>query len=1486
MKTTVEGTYGHLELVSNGDGTWSYKYVLDANRDQAIQGLAVGETKPETFTVTATNAKGESITQTISVTIQGTNDAPVIDVQSSALKGAVKAGVFEKEGETSDTEHPGVVFTGSVKGTDIDHAADGSETDTLTYYFIKVDASGQPLKDAQGNFILTTVLDTKYGSFIIDPATGAYTYKFDQARFGSEDLTGKSDSAQVIAVDIHKAQSEPALITIELESAGSGGTGPDIEKLLGDSDLAGTAKEDGGTAPSSDATNPTQSFTGQLNAVREPGESSDVTPERVFSLVDADGNNPVQTRIDGEYGFITIDPSTGKWTYTLYNDSDAVQKLGEGQTVQEKPFYIALDGKLLMKNDGSPITIDITVKGTNDAPEITGHTNISLTEEVGGAYAGIVTGRVNAVDKDNFVDSSGTPDGTDQDRLTYTITDADGKPLTVTDGHSVRLRYGTVSINANGEYTYTVGGGTDTLGHLPLGSVAEDDFYVTVTDPHGAKVTQKIDVTINGVNHAPTVTPGAALEVTEDAANTVVSSSAGNVSMTDDKNGNALSFSTDETGNNKVQLIKDAEGYGTLQLKSDGSYTFTLNNQSDKVQGLGADETVTRTFTFWVHDREGGATQVSIAVNIHGTNDQPIASVDRVIVMNEGGNSGSTGITASDADTNDTLSFGFSAEAVAKHNEEHPNNLWTINDNGTLSTEYGTYRIDTSGGKPTVVFEIDNTADAVIALADKQLVQQTIKVDVKDSSGAANNTATVDVTVNIQGENSAPVHLVLSEAANSTPLPEDSGGTFTGKARALDLDTEAKPFYGFLVEGKIVQSVSGTYGTITIDKTTGEYTYTLNASASNATLNALAQGDKASDSFQIVAIDATDPAKISSPQTVTVNIEGQNDAPVITGYQNLSLSELSGSSTGTVSATDVDSNEQERLRYTVTDEDGKALTVIDGQVQLRYGTVTIDANGKYTYTLGGGRETLDHLPSGSVAEDDFYVTVTDPQGATDIQKIDVTINGVNHAPTVIAGTALEITEDACLVVASGEGNTSITDDKDGASLFFSTDKTGTNRVQELADPEGYGTLRLNSDGSYAFTLNNESGKVQALGADKTETRTFTFWAHDQEGGATQVSIDVKIHGTNDAPEILAVATPDGQHGTLVFSDVDAGDTHRVTFNGLSDSDGSALEVDLNAAMGSVDAYAGGERIGSLSLTYNAETHTFGYAFTPDAEYQASFAGDKEHTFTLSVTDGSSSVGSSQFSIAVAGTAEPDTPPSVPLPGEGEGDDASGSGAGTTDGVPGSGGEPGTDDGSDSTQDGTTHQPQDPAVAGSGMESGGPEHTGTGEHPTPEAPSGSNTTETGSGEDGGTLAPDGGTGAGSADSGQHDPSPSLPASLFSNDEDMPATPLAAPLAPQEGTSGGEASPNVPLHELGNELFGDGGVLELDSPPHSASANTEPGGVPVGLSEPGSMPGVPSAEPLDNNGLHEIVGGSPIVTETGSENDLTHQIAASQVQNGNG
>ena len=168
----------------------------------------------------------------------------------------------------------------------------------------------------------------------------------------------------------------------------------------------------------------------------------------------------------------------------------------------------------------------------------------------------------------------------------------------------------------------------------------------------------------------------------------------------------------------------------------------------------------------------------------------------------------------------------------------------------------------------------------------------------------------------------------------------------------------------------------------------------------------------------------------------------------------------------------------------------------------------------------------------------------------------------------------------------------------------------------------YGNLALAGDGSFTYSLDNESTSVQSLAAGQTVTDTFTYIATDDDplGAATSVAdIVVSVQGTNDSP----VAQADE---VLVSEDDSNAVTGNVLYNDFDPDAGANLQTIAPAVMPG--------QYGSLSL---AADGSFSYQVDTAATLVQSLGRNQRVTeqFSYLVTDGLAAV-ASQLEVTVAG----------------------------------------------------------------------------------------------------------------------------------------------------------------------------------------------------------------------------------------------------------
>ena len=1275
--TKYEGTYGILTVYEDG----SYIYQLH----DGAQELAEGQVVYEKFTVSATVEEGDqarTVTGDITMQVTGTNDAPTIYPTHGMVGEEGKQPISVTQNDPAK-----MTETGEANGDDIDTL----DKPGLIYKLV----------DKDGN--LVTDMTTEYGSISIDPVTGEYTYILNNESTAVRELGAGEEARDSFTVWVTDPYDETAAKTIEVvitgnPDEGGGGNAPEhdditIEGVQEDHTWSGTECVyvpvsddkvwDPDTGEEVDASTGGNSVSEGLDSSRvtsEPGQIEKADAPHYGASTEPDGEQSQIVR--GKYGYLTIDPATGEYFYTLYNDNDDVQELKEDSTPLAETFYLMWKGEVV-NNPGSddPCTITVEIKGTNDAPIIkTEDTRLTVaeTENSDGEYPS-AEGTLTLED----VDKEDTP----------VLTDAEGNAYS--DGDSFETEKGKVTLSydkATGEWTYTYQyKGED----LTENGKASDSFYLYVRDEDGLMTRKEFEVTINGKNNAPEVNERPPLEAVEDGLSAEEASSvAGKLVGTDglfsdDEGDKNLSFTVSGEAGSEGEIWADGE-YGRLFIDlSDPNnpvYRYYLNNSAENVQELYDGEKVKDIFSITATDKHGESTKVEITVNITGTDDAPQFSVGDTILVKEG-QKGEGGEDISITRTIETIII----DKDDKGTEGDPGYSFSFKqgDTGedpvtTLETDYGTFTINDDG---TFTFTLDNDADAVKALKQGEIRDITQTIYLKDASGQYHEQT---IHVSITGTNTAPELTAVTgnveEGAKTTIMIDatdhdaDDGDKMTYRFADLTEDEIAK---GWELSGD-GKTLTTQYGKAVIGAD-GTITYTANKADS------LSQGQTESETFRVEATDKF--GAVSDPGEVTVTITGTNDAPALVVEQS------GGTLSGTVTITDVDASDTHDVTFNGlygkdagTDEvtplsvenveglkgtEGTTLAVYNaegekiGELTLTYTGGTGDSD-TLMYTFTPDKEYLNSLPVDISKDISFGITVSDKNGGkAETGDLQFTVSNTNDAP--------QIDGDASQPDGNNEGSLTFSDDDkldtqhsvtfEGLYAGAGGDTPLTvDNVESLVEGKGFsvynkdglqiGTLTLSyKDGELTYTLSTE-GFENNLPVGSSDIG-FTITVSDAHGGKVETGdLQFTVSNTNDAPQIDGDASQppstDSNTGTLVFTDADVRDTHSVTFEGLTTGDGEALKVDLDTLTEggkTVDVYQGTQKVGMLELQYakvpgegaggTGMEHTLTYTFTPDDDYLATLPRGEENQveFALTVNDGDVDSGKVTVTIPVESTNE-------------------------------------------------------------------------------------------------------------------------------------------------------------------------------------------------------------------------------------------------------
>ena len=156
LSSTITTDYGTITIDAKGE----YIYTLD---NDAVHGLAQGESVTETITVVVTDRHGATDTKDITVTIYGTNDVPELKIENA------------EQHLTEDGDTPSVSGTFEVIDPD-------SDAGTKQTFQIEGDKN-TPGEGTEGTRTTeggtSATFTTDYGTLTLDPVTGEWKYELD-----------------------------------------------------------------------------------------------------------------------------------------------------------------------------------------------------------------------------------------------------------------------------------------------------------------------------------------------------------------------------------------------------------------------------------------------------------------------------------------------------------------------------------------------------------------------------------------------------------------------------------------------------------------------------------------------------------------------------------------------------------------------------------------------------------------------------------------------------------------------------------------------------------------------------------------------------------------------------------------------------------------------------------------------------------------------------------------------------------------------------------------------------------------------------------------------------------------------------------------------------------------------------------------------------------------------------------------------------------
>ncbi len=1287
---TITGTSGTLTIISVAPGVIEYSYTVTDN--------TAGDTVTDNFTVTVTDADGDSVTKTLVVNViddvptahddlahQGTEGAPVVinalandvfgadgvdidnnpavrvTIVSVPAEGAVAydpatglftftpaAGqestasfVYQIQDGDGDTSQATVTVTLQPDSTPTVEVQAGSDTlvdeAALNPNGSNADSGAET---ATGTLIVTTGNDT-VGSLVINDVdvTNGGTVK---GGFGTLTVTGSPASGYSYSYTLETATAgyntkDSFAVTV----TDSDGDAAATTLTIGIVDDVPHAIDDIGNVVVED---------GAINSLSGNVLDNDVSGADTPKSFVAWGADAAAVAELNSYGTL-VQNSDGSWSYVLDNSRAATQALGSGFAKDFTLSYTMKDAD----GDQSSATLTITVKGAADS-------------------ASVVTAA--ATGPDATVYEAGLPSGTANDGThvtsgSFTVSATDGIASITVGGTSFTLAqmqaFGTTNGVVNtGEGTLTLTGynaatGAVSYSYTLLATIDNDS-------KNGATLTEfddSVTVTVNGLNtsasdtlvvrivdDAPVAVNDAGGTLTEDVAGSLSGNVLNNdVSGADTPKG-FVAWGAD------AAVVAELNSYGTLVQNSDGSWSYVLDNSRAATQALGSGFSKDFTLHYTMTDADGDQSPATLTITVKGAADSasvvtaslngPDATVYEAGLPNGTANDGSHltsgSFTVSATDGIASITVGGTSFTLAQMQAFGTTNGVVNTGEGTLTLTGYNAATGAVSYSYTLLATIDNDSKNGATLTE---FDDSIALSVTGISGTSGSDTLV-----VRIVDDAPV---AADDAGGT-LTEDVAGSLSGNVLSNDVSGADTP-KGFVAWGADAAAVAelNSYGTL-VQNSDGSWSYVLDNS--RAATQALGSGFSKDFTLSYTMTDADGD---QSPATLTITVKGADDsARVVTaaatgpdatvyeaGLPSGSLHNGSHVTSGsfTVSATDgIASITVGGTSFTLAQM--QAFGTTNGVVNTGEGTLTLTgynaATGavSYSYTL---LATIDNDSKNGATltefDDSIALSVTGISGTSGSDTLVVRI--VDDAPVAANDAGGTLTED---VAGSLSGNV-LNNDVSGADTPKSFVAWGADAAA-VAELNSYGTLVQNSDGSWSYVLDNSRAATQALGSGFSKDFTLSYTMTDADGDQSPATLTITVKGAADSASVVT-ASLNGPDATVYEAGLPSGTAHdgsHVTSGSFTVSatdgiasitvGGTSFTLAQMQAFGTTNGVVNTGE-GTLTLTgYNAATGAVSYSYT----LLATIDNDSKNGATLTEFDDSVTV----TVTGISGTSGSDT----------------------------------------------------------------------------------------------------------------------------------------------------------------------------------------------------------------------------------------------------
>ncbi|MCS5710873.1 DUF5801 repeats-in-toxin domain-containing protein [Candidatus Berkiella aquae] len=676
--------------------------------------------------------------------------------------------------------------------------------------------------------------------------------------------------------------------------------------------------------------------------------------------------------------------------------------------------------------------------------------------------------------------------------------------------------------SATGEitYTYTL---NDNEAHPNANgeNAIFEDFAVNVTDIDGDSANATLSARV--IDDVPT------------AVNDINASIASENSLI--LTGNVKTNDTQGADGASVTPLNLVGTYGSIVINADGSYVYTINPNDTDFKALGGGGVGVENFNYNLVDADGDSSSAKLTLNIKNDDDGVTitdltpkaqggdASVDEDDLLASRGPGESAGSDPTKESTTTTGDFKISApDGIAS---------LTIDGHNVIVNDVFTATSFTTALGNTLNITGFNAATGVVSY------NYTLNDNESHPAGNGENSIFEDFNVALQDKDGDSSNNTLSiKIVDDVPDAIDDTNASVASENNIILVGNVKTNDIPGADGASVTPVNlvGTYGSIVINAD-GSYVYTLNPN--DADFKALNGGSVGVENFNYTLTDADGDADSAK---LTLNIKNDDDGVTITdltpkaqgGDASVDEDDLLASRGPGESAGSDPTKESTTTTgdFKISAPDGIGSLVIDGHnvivndvfTATSFTTAlgnTLNITGfnaatgvvSYSYTLNDNESHPAGNGENSIFED-FNVALQDKDGDSSNNTLSIKI--VDDVPDAIDDTNASAASENNLIL-SGNVRTNDTQGADGASV------TPVNLVGT------YGSIVINADGSYVYTLNANDADFKALNGGSIGVENFNYTLTDADGDADSAKLTLNIKNDDDGVTITDL-TPKAQGG--------------------------------------------------------------------------------------------------------------------------------------------------------------------------------------------------------------------------------------------------------------------------------------------------------------------------------------------------------------------